>query len=202
MVNKGLWKEFPIEFRCWSQMKQRCYNPNSPNYKYYGARGVVVCEQWLVRGSGFATFLEDMGARPTPHHSIERRNVEGIYEPANCYWATTKVQANNTRRSVYLKYGGKKQTLQQWSEELGIPYDRIRGRYRYGWPVEKILTIKKDQHSKERRNDANSKLYTYDGETLNLRQWSRRLGIAYEVLRARFRYGWSVERTFTTPPRK
>lgn len=196
--NKSLWKEFPVEFRCWSLMKQRCYNEKNPGYADYGGRGIKVCEQWLVKGSGFGTFLEDMGTRPTPQHSIERREVNGDYEPANCYWAIQKVQANNTRRNIYLEYNGKRQTIQQWSEELGVPYDRLRGRYRYGWEAEKILTGKKDQHSKERANDKRSKLYTFDGETLNLMQWSRKLDIDYEVLRARFRYGWSVERTFTT----
>lgn len=93
------------EYSAWEQMFQRCYNLQSPKYKYYGARGITVCKEWTGRG-GFEKFFADMGKRPKgvtakgfPKYSIDRINNDGNYEKDNCRWATKKVQNNNTRKS-------------------------------------------------------------------------------------------------------
>ena len=75
-------------------MMQRCYNANSTSYEHYGGRGIVVCPRWK---DSFGLFLEDMGLRPSPAHSINRRNNDGNYEPDNCHWATRVVQNSNRR---------------------------------------------------------------------------------------------------------
>lgn len=82
------------EQNAWSNMKTRCYNPNSANYKYYGARGITVCARWL---KSFDYFLKDMGPKPTPQHSLDRINVNGNYTPKNCRWATQSQQMRNRR---------------------------------------------------------------------------------------------------------
>lgn len=73
-------------------MRQRCNNPNSDQWKWYGGRGISICERW----DNFTLFLEDMGERPQGH-SIDRINPDGNYEPSNCRWATPKQQAENNR---------------------------------------------------------------------------------------------------------
>jgi hypothetical protein len=98
---KGLWtthghsrgKGRTPEYIAWDCMIQRCTNPKHPNWKRYGGRGIKVCRRWMR----FENFLADMGRRPQPHLSIDRRNNEKGYFKSNCRWATRKEQMNNTR---------------------------------------------------------------------------------------------------------
>lgn len=76
---------------------QRCYNKNHPGYRYYGARGVRVCDRWQAE-DGFVKFLEDMGEKPSDKHSIDRIDNDGDYEPSNCRWATQSEQLLNQRK--------------------------------------------------------------------------------------------------------
>jgi len=83
------------EYDVWASMIYRCTNPNHPAWKYYGGRGISVCERWR---HSFENFLSDMGFRPTDKHSIDRfPNNDGNYERSNCRWATMKEQAANRR---------------------------------------------------------------------------------------------------------
>jgi hypothetical protein len=80
------------EYRIWRSMKQRCHNPKCSSYKYYGARGIKVCERWR---NSFVDFYADMG--PSNGLEIDRINNDGNYEPSNCRWATREQQMRNKR---------------------------------------------------------------------------------------------------------
>ena len=99
------------EYRTWQAMRNRVANLNSADYPYYGGRGIRVCQRW----GQYENFLEDMGRRPSPQHTLDRINSDGDYEPSNCRWATRKTQAQN-RPYAKVRY---------W--ELMQKYDMTRG---------------------------------------------------------------------------
>lgn len=128
---------FRSEYRSWSGMIQRCYYHRDLGYAMYGGRGIVVCPRWR---DSFDAFIEDMGNKPTPQHSIERIDTNGNYEPGNCRWATPREQSQNTRRNVRLSYAGETLCLSEWSRRTGINRRTIAQRLRKGWSAEAILT--------------------------------------------------------------
>jgi hypothetical protein len=115
------------EHRAWSQMKDRCANPNRPDWKNYGGRGIRVCERWI---GSFENFLVDMGRRPGPQYSIDRIANNGHYEPENCRWATKTDQARNNRRNRLLTYNGETLLLTDWARKLGIGVSGLHARLR------------------------------------------------------------------------
>jgi hypothetical protein len=121
----------------WTTMNKRCVNPRTAKFPRYGGRGIVVCERWK---HSFPNFLADMGECP-PGMSIERRDNDGNYEPSNCYWATPKEQANNTRRNRWLIFQGETRTLSDWAERVGIHRRTISSRLKMGWSIDQALTF-------------------------------------------------------------
>jgi len=83
------------EYWIWVDIKQRCLNPKSRSFVWYGARGITVCDEWR---DSFQAFYDYVGPRPSRELSIDRKNNDGNYEPGNVRWATASEQARNQRR--------------------------------------------------------------------------------------------------------
>ncbi len=125
------------EYRAWSDAKSRCYNPNVRNYSEYGGRGIKMCERWRV---SFEAFFEDMGPRPSKHHSLDRwPDGDGDYKPGNCRWATAKQQGRNTRQNRLIRFRGRTFTLIEASEHFGIKRATIAKRIDDGWSTADAL---------------------------------------------------------------
>src|SRR6267143_3361369 len=90
------------EYRAWQRMKDRCLNPKHQKYRYWGGRGITICDRW-VNGdgvkSGFECFLGDMGPKPEPkdEYELDRIDPDGMYELGNCHWATHREASAHTR---------------------------------------------------------------------------------------------------------
>ena len=107
-------------YQSWAGMIQRCLNPKNRMYSYYGARGIGVCERWLV----YANFLADMDER-LEGMTLERRDNSKGYSPENCYWATRKEQMRNTRWNRMLTFDGRTQCVSAWVEETGLSRSQL-----------------------------------------------------------------------------
>lgn len=83
-------------YKSWRAMKARCLNQNHKHYKFYGGKGIKICDRWLGK-YGFDNFLKDMGERPVGK-TLDRIESNGNYERSNCRWATPKEQAQNRNK--------------------------------------------------------------------------------------------------------
>ncbi len=129
-------KSISPEYKAWEAMNQRANNLNFPRHKDWGGRGIGICARWKV----FQNFLDDMGLKPTPEHSLDRIDNNKGYEPGNCRWATRSQQQRNTRRNRLLTYRGETKCLTVWSGILGLSTHVIRHRIlKAKWTVEKAF---------------------------------------------------------------
>jgi hypothetical protein len=88
------------EYGTWMAMRRRCLDRGNVAWKHYGGRGITICERW----DRFENFLDDMGLCP-PGLTIDRKDVNGNYEPGNCHWATDEEQRLNKRIATHCKRG-------------------------------------------------------------------------------------------------
>jgi len=118
-------------------MKSRCYNPNTKYYESYGGRGIRICEEWKYDFKAFYDWSMGNGWEGTL--SIDRKQVNGNYEPGNCRWVTQMKQQNNRRINRFIEFQGEERTLMEWSREFGIKYATLSARLKYGWDIERAL---------------------------------------------------------------
>lgn len=104
-------------YSSWVNMRTRCENPKSTQWKWYGAKGVTVCERWKV----FGLFLEDMGERPSKQHTLDRIDRSKGYEPGNVKWSVMTEQCRNrsSNRSVVRDDGRSFTSMAEAAESVG-----------------------------------------------------------------------------------
>ena len=126
------------ERTAWNGMRGRCHSPKHPDYPRYGGRGIEVCQRWR---NSFEAFYDDMGARPSNKHSIDRIDNDGNYEPSNVRWATIEEQAGNRATSRKIQFNNETHCASEWARITGIPASVICRRLTEGWTVEECLTV-------------------------------------------------------------
>jgi len=132
------------EYRAWCGMRERCSNESHHAYSSYGGRGIQVCERW----NSFESFLEDMGPRPTPKHSLDRIDNDGNYCPENCRWATKLQQTRNRRTSDMLTINGRQVHLHDAAHAACLAPRTLKARLRSGWPLAEALATPAGQRAR------------------------------------------------------
>lgn len=118
-------------------MMDRCYRKTSANYKFYGGRGISVCDEWQ-NAKMFGEWAENNGY--IPGLSLDRIDPDKDYSPDNCRWVTAYEQANNRRNTLFLTANGETHTISEWSRITGIKRSTINNRIFRGWTHERALT--------------------------------------------------------------
>lgn len=135
-----------LEYHSWQGMKKRAL-VKEKRYKTYEGKGIS--EEWL---NSFEAFYRDMGAAPSPNHTIERKDNSIGYFKDNCKWATRKEQTRNYSLNRIIEYNGEKLCVTEWAEKLEIPRHIIYNRLNKGWSIEKTFNTDislKHSHSKK-----------------------------------------------------
>lgn len=159
-------------YSTWKSMLSRCNNPNVSSYKYYGGKGVTVCERWSYPGDGFLNFIEDMGERPKGT-TLDRIDVNGNYCKDNCRWASSEIQSTNRTDNVYIEYKGMLFTESQFAKEFGLKRTTVQTRRNKGYSAEEIL------------NGRNRRKYFVCGKFYNQKELAEYLGISPQLLNIR-----------------
>lgn len=128
-------------YSIWTGMNKRCNNPNCKDYRWYGGKGVKVCDEW----KDYLKFREwslEHGYRIGL--TIDRIDNSKGYEPSNCQWLTqsenSKKMQRNHKGKVILSYNGETHKLADWARILHINESTLTYQLRRGWSVERALT--------------------------------------------------------------
>lgn len=135
-------------YRIWYDMKDRCFNKNSVNYKYYGGRGITICKEWKEKPFLFFQWARNNGYQD--NLTIDRIDSNGNYEPSNCRWATMKEQSNNVRNNKRITYNNETHTMSEWAEILNIDYHLLQSRLYHKWSFERAIKSPKLKNQYDR----------------------------------------------------
>lgn len=182
-------------------MKQRCHNTNCRAYRFYGAIGIAVCDEWMEFGpfrdwaisSGYADDLE-----------IDRIDGARGYCPENCRWVTADVNRRNKRRSLILDAFGELKTISEWSEDARCVVNRrtLRTRVMRGWAHQDAITtplIIGGKRDSVRRKDAT--LIEAFNEVKTILDWEKdpRVSVLATTIATRMGRGWTPKQAVETP---
>lgn len=135
-------------FSIWSNMLTRCTNCNADSYKWYGAKGITVCDEWR---NDFKSFYDwAMANGYSDNLTIDRIDNSKGYYPDNCHWSTEKTQANNRTSNHLITIGGVTKTLTEWCDIYSINYRTVQDRLKRGWTEYRALTTPVDHRFRKR----------------------------------------------------
>ena len=139
----------------WKGIKQRCFDTKFKEYKYYGGRGIKVCNEWRTDFMAFYNWAMANGYKDAL--TIDRINVNGNYEPSNCRWICQKEQQNNRRNNRLITYNGETHTISEWAEIKNINANTLWQRLcRYNWGIEKTLETNDTERNKRGSNNGSN----------------------------------------------
>lgn len=136
-------------YNVWCSMRRRCFDKKNKDYRYYGAKGISVCEDWIGfdGADNFCKWAHENGYEEGL--TIDRIDSSGNYCPNNCRWVPMSVQNHNHSKPINITYGEMTMNISEWARFLKIPKPTLVKRIQIlKWPVEEAFGIK----SHERRS--------------------------------------------------
>ncbi len=192
-------------YMAWHNMKSRCDNPNVRSHEAYGARGIRVCDEWLEFES-FMTWAFASGYKEGL--TIERKDVNGNYEPANCCWIPRADQGKNLRKNVRIRAFGQEKTKSEWAEDprCVVSLATLHYRLKDGRDPEEAMTtpvwtnLKRSKGLVTKGSKKNVKICAF-GEEKIVVQWMRdpRCVVSSRTFCPRLKNGMGPEEAMTTP---
>lgn len=130
-------------YSVWSGIKNRCYNPNTYEYRFYGARGITMCSDWKQNFMSFYNWAIKNGYDENADrgmYELDRIDCNGDYSPDNCRFLTRKEQMNNMRSNHIIECNGESHSIAEWSRITGVNQYKIRNRtVKLGWSPKRAL---------------------------------------------------------------
>lgn len=123
---------------CWQDMKARCFNPKNKRYSEYGGRGITVCAEWKDDFQAFFDWAIWNGYSDSL--TLDRREVNGNYEPLNCRWATGMEQGENRQNTKLITIDGETHHQEEWARIKGLSSSLIIHRIKRGMTPEEAIT--------------------------------------------------------------
>lgn len=133
-------------YSIWNNIISRVECEKSPQYKYYGERGIAICNEWR---NSYLSFKEwALSHDYNDNLTIDRIDVNGNYEPNNCHWVDMKQQQRNKRSNRVYTINGITKCLQDWCDYYSINRNTVNKRLRLNWDIKRALTqpVKKNNH--------------------------------------------------------
>ena len=118
-------------------MKTRCYYPKADKFKYYGGKGISVCEEWKESFKAFYDWAISHGY--AANLTLDRIDLSGNYEPSNCRWVDMIAQNNHTSKNHYITHNGETKTAAEWARQYGLHPCVFNSRIRRGWTFERAI---------------------------------------------------------------
>lgn len=137
------------EYRIWTFIIQRCYNPKRAQYYRYGGRGIKMCDRWR---NDYAAFLADMGRAPFDGAQIDRIDNDKDYSPENCRWVSQAENNANRSTAHYVEHDGRRLSLSAWARVMRVPVRLLSVRASRGWTDSEIVTGTRNKHVKQPGN--------------------------------------------------
>lgn len=176
-------------YKCWQDMKSRCYNKNNKNYHQYGGNGITVCNEWLDNYQTFRIWATENGY--SDELTLDRIDFESDYTPNNCRWVSIKKQQNNRSNNRYIEFNGEVKTLSEWCEDLGLNKSTISSRInREG--TEPLIALGLSEKYKTKKNN---KYFIWNGVEKTYKEWCNITGEKlYNVHNRINNLNWSIEK--------
>ena len=124
-------------YRIYHAMIQRCENDRDKSYKWYGGKGVRVCDEWRNSCKSFIDWA--VGSGYSDELTIDRIDTSGNYSPDNCRWIPFSEQSANQISNINITYQGKTMNVSQWAKTMGVRKETLYSRIKSGWKTEDVV---------------------------------------------------------------